>query len=96
MSRLSSIGRDVAYYFGVGEGSEATRGYEPKETWLQWAVQLFPPLVVALVLRGALGLDEGFVGFGLSIVLLVLLAIAWVAALRLAGFGSTSRKRSRS
>ena len=95
MSRLSSIGRDVAY-FGVGEGSEAIRGYEPKETWLEWVVQLFPPLLIALVLRGVLGLDERFVGFGLSIVLLVLLAIAWVAALRLAGFGSRSRERSRS
>ena len=96
MSRLSSIGRDVAYYFGAGEGSERLRGSnEPEETWLQWAVRLVPPLLVALVLRGALGLDEGFVGFGFSIVLLVLLVAAWVAALRVAGFGSRRHERSR-
>ena len=97
MSRLSSFGRDVAYYFGVGEGSERIRGSnEPEETWLEWAVRLVPPLFIALVLRGVLGLDEDFVGFGLSIVLLVLLVAAWIAALRVAGFGSGRGERSRS
>jgi hypothetical protein len=83
MSRLRDLGRDTAYYFGVGEGSVRARESEAKQaTWLGTAVGVVPVLVVAFVLRRILGLDDDFTGFRLLLGLILVLAVIWGLVLR--------------
>jgi hypothetical protein len=85
MSRLKNFGRDAAYYFGIGEGSERTRQStnEQERPLVSTAVGVAAALVVAFLLRQALGLDEDVAGCGLSLALAFALALVCALALRL-------------
>ena len=78
MGRLRDTGRDVAYYFGIGEESEATRASTLKqEDWWTVVLRIGPPVVGAMLLRDALGADHGLAGYALLVGLVIVLATAW-------------------
>jgi hypothetical protein len=81
MSRFRELARDVAYYFGAGEGSDRMREAQEEASWLDTAVRVVPVLVVAFVLRGVIGLD-GFAGFLATLGLVFVLAAVWGLTLR--------------
>jgi hypothetical protein len=86
MGRLRDFGRDTAYYFGVGEGSDPRRDPEQEGgTWLSTAVGIVPVLVAGFVLRRLLGLDDDFAGFVATLGLVVALAAVWGLVLRMGG-----------
>lgn len=51
MARLRDAGRDVAFYFGIGEGSDATRGSTgEQDSFGDIAIRVAPLLVAAMLL----------------------------------------------
>ncbi len=85
MSRLRDFGRDVAHYFGVGDGSgHAGAAAGVQESWLGTLVPIVPALLAAFWLRRVLGLDDDLVGSLATLLLVVVLAVMWGLVLRLA------------
>lgn len=83
MSRLRDLGRDIAHYFGGGDGSVRSSAAEQySETWLSNLVRIVPVLLAAYWLRRVLGFDEDFTGFFATLLLVVVLAVMWGLVLR--------------
>ena len=92
MGRVREAGRDVAFYFGIGEGSDATRASTPEqESFGDVVIRVAPPLVAAMLLGLALGVDDDLVGYATLLGLVLVLALAWAAVL--GAFHSSSRDR---
>jgi hypothetical protein len=85
MGRLRDIGRDAAFYFGVGEGSEHRGASQPEQQdadWWQVGLIIVPVLLAAFFLRRVLGFEDDVVGFLVVLGLVLVLAPIWALILR--------------
>lgn len=84
MSQLGDLGRDTAYYFGFGRGSERMRAARRDEpTWLTVTVSVVPILIATFGLARLLGIRGDLVGIVVELGLLVATTVVWGLLLRL-------------
>jgi hypothetical protein len=80
MGRLRDFGRDLANYFGFGEGSERAGESAPDdEPSLQTALWVLVPAALTFALHGPLGMDDDFAGRLTTVGLVA--ALAWACRL---------------
>jgi hypothetical protein len=85
MSRLRDFGLDLAYYFGLGEGSERVReSAQDDEPWLPVALGVVLVPALTFVLHGPLGFHDDFVGRLSTVGLVAVLAMACGLVMRVA------------
>jgi hypothetical protein len=88
MGRLRDFGLDLAYYFGLGEGSDRARGSDhDDEPWLPVALGAVLVPALAFVLSGPLGFDDDLVGRLSTVGLVAVLAMACGLVMRVARRG---------
>jgi hypothetical protein len=84
LSRLSNFGRDVAWYFGLGDGSKGRQNSGrtgEQASWTAVLLQVGPFLVVFEVLRRVLPLHDDIAGVAGQVGIFVVLAIVWAQVL---------------
>lgn len=92
MRRVRDAGRDVAFYFGIGDGSDATRASTAKqESFGDVAIRLVPPLVATMLLGLAFGIDADLIGYATLLAVMLVLTLGW-AVVR-GAFRESSRDR---
>jgi hypothetical protein len=82
--RLSNLGRDVAWYFGLGDGSPGRQNSGRADEQASWPAVLLrvgPLVVVFDFLRRVLPLDDDVAGVVGQVVLFVVLAVVWAQVL---------------
>jgi hypothetical protein len=83
MGWLRDFRLNVAYYFGLGEGSDRVRESDhADESWLPVAVGAVLVPALAFVLGGVLGFGEDFVGRLSTVGLVAVLATVWGLIMR--------------
>jgi hypothetical protein len=88
MSRLRDFGLDLAYYFGLGEGSDRVQeSAHDDEPWLPVALGAVLVPALTFVLHGPFGLDDDFAGRLMSVGLVAVLAMACGLVMRVARRG---------
>lgn len=82
--RLSNLGREVAWYFGLGDGSQGQNPGRADEqaSWRSVLLRVGPLVVVFDVLRRVLPLNDDVAGVVGQVGLFVVLAVVWAQVLQ--------------
>ena len=92
MGRVRDAARDVAFYFGIGDGSEAIRASTAEqESFGDVVIRVAPPLVATMLLGLALGVADDLVGYATLLGVMLVLTLGW-AVVR-GAFCNSSRDR---